>query len=112
MLYYVHKDLQYGNGIIPKGCIHPLDGLKRGNVDILVKKGVIAVFSVPPMDQLPGWQLRGKRFAAHDIDVHRFFGMSDEEIAGAIGSRPYVIAKWRAELRRILGLDRAKIASG
>ena len=112
MLYYVHKDLQYGKGIISKGCVHPLDGLRQKNVDILVKKGVIAVFNMPPMDQLPGWQLRGPRFAKYDIDIHRFFGMSDDEIATIIGSRPYVIAKWRAELRRILGLTRSKITSG
>lgn len=112
MLYYVYKDLQYGQSIVPKGCIHPLNGLKRRNVDILVSKGVIAVFNIPPMDQLPGWTLRATRFAKHDIDIHRFFGMSDDEISTIIKSRPYVIAKWRAELRHILGLDRTKIKSG
>lgn len=112
MLYYIKKNLQYGDGVIGKGCVHPLGGLKQQNLDILVAKGVIAVFNVPPMDQLPGWQLRFKRFAEHEIDVHRFFGMSDDEIAEAIGSRPHVIAKWRAELRDLLGLDRATIRRG
>jgi len=112
MLYYIHKNLQYGNGFIGKGCVHPLEGLKRASLDILVTKGVISVFNVPPMDQLPGWRLRFKRFEEHGIDVHRFFAMGDDEIADAIGSRPHVIAKWRAELRELLGLNRAKIRSG
>jgi hypothetical protein len=112
VLYYIHKNLQYGNGFIGKGCVHPLDGLKHKNLQILIAKRAISTFNVPPMDQLPGWQLRYKRFQEHDIDVHRFFGMSDDEIAEVIGSRPHVIAKWRAELRELLGLNRAKIKSG
>jgi len=112
MLYYVHKNLQYGNGTIGKGCVHPLDGLRQENIEILIRKGAIAVFKVPPMDQLPGWTLRYKRFEEHGIDVHRFFGMSDDEIADAIGSRPHVIAKWREDLRELLGLNRAEPRRG
>ena len=112
MLYYIRRALQYGSQIIPKGSVHPLDGLRQQNVDILVKKHVISVFKVPPMDQLPGWVLRGKRFAEHEIDIHRFFSLSDDEIATIIGSRSYIVAKWRKELRELLGLDRVEIQRG
>lgn len=112
MLYYVRRNLQYGTGVIAKGSVHSLSGLPKRNLDILLDKGVIAVFNVPPMDQLPGWQLRSKRFQKYGIDIHRYFELEDDEIAAIIGSRAYVIAKWRKGLREILGLDRAHTRRG
>jgi hypothetical protein len=112
MLYYIKRDLQYGNGIVAKGSVHSLSGLPQRNRDILEDKGIIAVFHVPPLDQLPGWHLRAKRFDRHGVDVHRFFALSDDEIAAIIGSRSYVIARWRKELRQLLGLNRAHVRRG
>jgi hypothetical protein len=112
MLYYLYKNLQYGSHVIGKGCVHSLARLPKKNRDILTRKGIISVFNVPPMDQLPGWQLRAPRFAEHGIDIHKFFAMPDDEIAAVIGSRPHVIAKWRKELRELLGLNRAKVQHG
>ena len=104
MLYRIFETLDVRGSYVEAGCVDPLRELSDRVIGILMARQKIAPISPPPMDKLPGWELRAKRFGKVGVDVLTFLEMSDNELAMLVECNPKSIATWRMDLRGLLGI--------
>jgi len=115
MLYRVLKNLSAGsnrNTLILAGGTISGNRFGEKTTAILVAKGALSPVSAPPLDALPGWKLRAKKFEEAGYDAIMILETDDESLAYNTGYSPKSIKKWKVELRGFLGLGRVKEVSG
>jgi hypothetical protein len=114
MIYRVIKRLSVGKrtGYIEPGGMVTDDSLGIRVATILVEKGAISPISAPPLDALPGWKLRAKKFEAAGYDAINLLECDAELIARETGYQEKSIEKWKRELMKFLEVEPAKARRG
>lgn len=94
------KSLSKGfDTVIPQGSIVALEWVDEAGLERLQQVGAISRLTAPPLQKLPGWQLRAKRLSAVNIrSAEEFLEMNDSELAALIDADPRTVARWRDEL--------------
>jgi hypothetical protein len=78
----------------------------------LCQVGALAPVSAPPLEILPGWKLRSKRFNDAGYDAITALEATDEDLAAATGYHVRSIRKWKKELESFLGIGDVRITEG
>ena len=115
MIYRVLRPLSVGsklNGIVEPGGTISEDRLGWRVAQILLAKGAISPISAPPLDVLPGWSLRAKRFEAAGYDALSLLEGDDETIASETSYNVRSITKWKQELKDFLLIKKGKVTEG
>lgn len=107
MLYRVLARLEIRNEYVEPGSVDKLKELSPRVIGILLEKRRIVPVQAPPLAEFPGWTLRAERLGEAGIGAIAFLEKSDESIGEAIDADPRAIAKWRCELRNLLGIGKA-----
>lgn len=114
MIYRVIKRLSVGKrtGYVEPGGMVTDDSLGIRVTTILVGRGAISPISAPPLDALPGWKLRAKKFEAAGYDAVNLLECDSELIARETGYQEKSIKKWQKELMEFLEVRPAKVRRG
>jgi hypothetical protein len=107
MLYRVLRNLSAGsnrNTLILAGGTISGNRFGKKTTAILVAKGALSPVSAPPLEALPGWKLRAKKFNEAGYDAILILETDDESLAFATDYKPQSIKKWKKELMDYLQL--------
>lgn len=100
MIYRVIQRLSVGGktGYVEPGGTVSDEGLGHRVVAILIKKGAISPVKPPPLDILPGWKLRAKRFKEAGYNAITLLECDAALIAKKTGYKEQSIERWKKEL--------------
>jgi len=99
MLYRALTDLGLKDKIITKGTLFPASVLAPGNLEILERKGKIAIASAPPLEVLPGWKKRTDKLKAMNILMaDELLEANSDDVAKIFKVTPETVEHWKREL--------------
>ena len=104
VIYRILRTLDAGG----RGQLHPpgptaLEWLNEEQKKKLVEVGAVSELHAPPLGELPGWKTRAKALKKVGISTVNEFMLADEtELAKALKKRGPTIAKWKADIARLL----------
>ena len=104
IIYRILRALDAGG----RGRLYPpgptaLEWLNEEQKEKLVEVGAVSELRPPPLEELPGWKTRAKMLKKAGIDGVEGFMLADEaELAKALKKRRPTIAKWKADIARLL----------
>lgn len=100
-LYRIVQNLELGRDgtTIPAGTIDRLPTISARGIEVLTRRGVIALVQTPPLAVLPGWKTRAKRLEpAGIVTVDQFLDAPIDDIAALLSVIPGTVARWHAEI--------------
>lgn len=115
MIYRVLKRLSVGanlGGYIEAGGMVSDRDFSHRVVAILVDRRALSPVSPPPLEVLPGWKLRAKRFSEAGYDAINILEADTVTVALETGYAERSIEKWKKELRAFMEVRETHIKSG
>jgi len=105
-LYRVITGVARGEKVIPPRTILKEGDLAPKTVTILLRKGVIAEVSPPPLQVLPGWKLRGSKLIKIGIvDAVQLVEGDATVVAKALHMTREGVVKWQQDAWNYLIVD-------
>jgi hypothetical protein len=115
MIYRVLKRLSVGEKLgsfIEEGGMVSDNDFTPRVIAILVARAAILAVSPPPLEVLPGWKLRSKRFEEAGYDAINILEGDTVTIALETGYAERSIEKWKKELRGFMEIRETYVLSG
>lgn len=95
----VYRALRNLSNGINEGAVFEASRLQPQSIVILEEHGIIAKVSAPPLSELPGWKIRGAKFAKLGITtVEQFMEVDIEQTAKSLKVKPQMISSWKYEI--------------
>lgn len=108
MLFRVLRTLSLGEDkVLKPGEFTRLEWLTGEQVVRLMAVGAVSEVAPPPLSELPGWQGRSERLASAGIhNAVEFLEADPKNIAALMKIRPATVARWQAEVRKWLVVEK------
>jgi len=85
-----------------------VDGSQFSRLDVLVRKGALALAKSPPLVELPGWTARAEKLATIGVETVQDFLDADPQTLSELFNhkRGTTVSKWKDEARGWLRVER------
>lgn len=104
-LYRICRNLWVKGDVLLPGAVSRLGGLSSATMEALLDKGLIRPVSGPPILELRGWALRGRRLAEMGIvDSVQMLEVDPDRVAAHFGVSPALVRRWQEELEKTITL--------